>query len=144
MKKYFMACLGSILLVPTVVWAQNEGYVRKSLEPGFFMPESAKFNQPEKLPPIYLNGKKITGFEEEKIAETAASEKPLYQQEYEQYQEDLKHLAVDGKIAPNQELSNALDSMKKGEVFEVKETPSQNSEVKDRFEKAVSETLMQN
>lgn len=144
MKKYFICCFGSILLLSAAAAAQSERYVRKMPEPEFFIPESDKFNRPEKLPPIYLNGKKVTGSDEEETVQDAAPQKPGYQQKYVQYQEDLKSIAVNGEIAPNKELDNALGSMKNGEVFEVKETPSQNSEVRDRFEKAVVETLTQN
>lgn len=144
MKKYFICCFCSVFLLSAAAAAQNERYVRKMPEPEFFIPEGDKFNRPEKLPPIYLNGKKVTGSGEEETAQNAAPQKPGYQQKYGQYQEDLKSIAVNGEIAPNKELDNALESMKTGEVFEVKETPSQNSEVKDRFEKAVVETLTQN
>ncbi len=144
MKKYFICCFWCFLLFSAAAAAQDERYVRKTADPDFFIPESDKFNRPEKLPPIYLNGKKVTGSDDEETTKDAVLQKPAYQQKYKQYQEDLKSVAVNGEIAPNKELDNALESMKNGEVFEVKETPSQNSDVKDRFEKAVVETLTEN
>lgn len=140
MKKHIWALFSVITLIPGLSAAQTQGYVRKSLEPDFFIPAEDKLNRPEKLPPIFKDGKKITGAQKI-IGET---EIPEYQKKYEQYREDLENVAKTGEIAPNQGLDDALRQMDSGEVFEVKETPSQNSEVKDRFEKALERSLKEN
>lgn len=139
MKKYFLPVFSMLTFITCLSQVQAQGYVRKSIEPDFFIPAGDKFNRPEKLPPIYKGGKKVTGTEPEENAE-----KPEYQQKYEQYHQDLENIAKTGEIAPNPGLNQALEKMGKDDVFEVKETPLQNSEVKIRFEKAVENTLKEN
>lgn len=137
MKKVFLPIFLIVLLLPGLSAAQ--GYVRKNIEPDFFIPAGDKLNRPEKLPPIYKDGKNITNRKQDNVIET-----PEYQQKYEQYQQDLESIAKIGEITPNQGLNEALEKMNGNEVFEVKETPLQNSEVKIRFEKALENTLNEN
>ena len=145
MKKYFLFFLFCCFYFPIVCRAQqDERYVRKMLEPDFFIPDTDKFNRPEKLPPIYLNGKKITAVAHQQSESSSLDSEPNYKKKYKQYHNDLENVAINGEVKPNEELSDALDSMKDGDVFEVKEKPSQESDVKNRFEKALVETLKKN
>lgn len=139
MKKYILVIFSLLLLNPCLSDAQTNRYVRKNIEPDFFIPSSDKFNRPEKLPPIYKDGEKVTGIEQKNKDKI-----PEYQKKYEQYYKDLENVAKTGEVAQNQDLDKALQQMNNGEVFEVKETPLQNTEVKDRFEKALEQTLNEN
>ena len=69
MNRFFVLVFGALVFVSAGVRAEEGRYVRKMLEPDFFIPEEDKFFQQEKLPPVYLNGKNITDPTTRKSAE---------------------------------------------------------------------------
>lgn len=133
MKKYIIVLVSALVLASGWAFAQNGGYVRKTKEPEFFVPEKDGFNKPEKLPPVIVKKEK-----------NSVQETPEYQQKYEEYQQDIQKVGSGGEIAENEGLTQALTQMDSGAVFEVKKTPSQNSAAKENFERVLDETLEQN
>ncbi len=172
MNRLFVLVFGALVFVSAGVRAEEGRYVRKMLEPDFFIPEEDKFFQQEKLPPVYLNGKNITdpttrkSAEKESVAGREANQEekndnelsvkhgvqaktntgiePAYRQKYDAYHQDLENITDDGDIPANSALDAALREMNSEDVFKVKKAPSADSEVKIRFEKAVEKTLEEN
>lgn len=160
MKKIFgLVILMAISLSAVWVWAQDKPYVRKQLQPNFFIPESAK-SKPEKLPmPKYSEGQaesvKAVNYndaaigrleDEELIAEEEIRQDlqntPEYQQKYQDYNQDLEHISKTGDIPENETLQKDLQQMNSDEPQEVVEYPVR--DVKAEFQKALDESLSDN
>lgn len=160
-KMCFLFFAAAALLTAADALAQAS-YVRKRLEPKFFMPEDAKV-QPEKLPmPRYTKGAETTIKEanyrdsekEEEPAEIYDSavedeaetddSMPLYQQKYDDYSRDLEHINNTGQIPENRTLNEDLGAMDSERRVTVAKKPYQVREVKAKFDKALEESLNSN
>lgn len=73
MKKIFAALAAIAVICASVAWAQTGGYVRKKIEPNFFIPKSAQ-PKPEKLPMPYYKQPVIPA---EETTVPAPQEQPL-------------------------------------------------------------------
>lgn len=101
-------------------------YVRKRVEPDFFMPQGA-INRPEKLPmPRYTEGQEVTVkearpgdvFENEVIdnpdadhADSDMENTPEYKKKYDEYVKDLDNISQTGSIPESQALKEDLGQM---------------------------------
>ena len=153
MKKYWGIGLGmALVVVPVYFSAQGgESYVRKQIEPDFFIPESAK-QQPEKLPvPRYLQGEEETIKEAHRTAPVKTSpvaseneDVPEFQQKYDAYNQDLEHIGRTGKMPYNVELEQDLKVMNSNDEIIVEKKPYQQRNTKAEFDKALEKSLQQN
>lgn len=160
MKKILGLILVMVISLSAVwVWAQDKPYVRKQLQPSFFMPESAK-PKPEKLPmPRYTEGQAesvkavnhndVSGgrVEDEELAGNEEimqdlQNTPEYQKKYEDYNQDLEQISKTGEIPENEVLQEDLEQMNSEEPQAVVEYPVR--DVKAEFQKALDESLKSN
>jgi len=151
------------LILFFVVWAGNvmaaDGrYVRKQLEPDIFIPAYA-LPQQEKLPmPRYSQGQEetIKAVKPEPARKTDTEEIELktvsidsllqsgsvdYQQKYDDYLNDLKHISQTGQLPENKKLTADLQKMTTDERIVVKKKPHQSYPKKAKFEKALYDIL---
>lgn len=142
-----------ILLLSTNGWGQS--YVRKQLEPQFFIPEKDKI-KPENLPmPFYRSGEAETvkmvenewGKSKQPTTEgmmDQLAETPDYQQKYDDYSRDLEHISQTGVIPENETLKEDLGQMNSAERKPVNRSLSQKRDAKAAFDRALQESLSRN
>lgn len=105
-------------------------YVRKQLQPDFFMPKEVQFNQPEKLPP--LPKKETIKNNSAEVMQTVDNLEsiqkksiqfyiPDYQKKFDDYNRDISFISRSGEIPVNLTLKTDIDSMNSNELFEVQE-----------------------
>ena len=138
MTKYKVIILAVFLgMISGVVLAQST-YVRKQLEPDFFMPEEVK-SKPEKLPPVYVAKK-------QNITDIVSNVKiiPEYKQKYDQYTKEIEQIKNNGELPSNKTLENDLQQMSSNERFKVEKKPYQRSSVQEEFDKVLEKVLQQN
>ena len=117
MKKFFIG----FLLVFCIICSAQSKYIRKQMQPNFFIPEESKFHKPEKLPPLV--GQHIV---KNKKINTDVIE---YKNKVNEYHRDIAVLEKTGELPENKMLEadlQKMDSEDVVEVIDVKETP-QNS-----------------
>lgn len=154
MNKYASIAFAAAILAAASVPAAAK-YVRKQLEPGFFMPESAK-TQAEKLPmPRYLYGEEETikaakpEHEPQRLPAAAESKEyidddmeiPDYQRKYEDYSRDLEHISRTGEIPDNAALAEDLEQMNSDERQLIEKKPYKPRNSKAKFDKALDQVL---
>ena len=126
-QKFIAVVVLLVVFIGLTVTAYGR-YVRKQLQPDFFMPKEVQFNQPEKLPP--LPKKEATDVKSEKIVEVVdnsesikkESEKvslPEYQKKFDDYNRDISYINRKGEIPVNISLKTDLQQMNSNELFEV-------------------------
>ena len=142
MKKYKLFIWALILIgASSAVLAQGT-YVRKHLEPDFFIPEDAK-SKPEKLPPVRVSPRYYGG--ENLTTEIIYQEiTPDYQLKYDEYSKDVEQLKNSGTIPENKKLEEDLQKMSSGERFKVEKKPYQKSSVQEEFDKVLEQSLLNN
>lgn len=123
--------------ISSIVLAQGT-YVRKQLEPDFFMPEEVK-SKPEKLPPVYVTKK-------QNVTDIVSNVKivPDYKQKYDQYTKEIEQIKNNGELPLNKTLENDLQQMSSNERFKVEKKPYQKSSVQEEFDKVLEKVLQQN
>lgn len=158
MNKYASIAIAAAVLTAASVPAAAK-YVRKQLEPAFFMPESAK-TQAEKLPmPRYLYGEEetikaakperepqrlpVVTENEEYLEDDVADDTdiPDYQRKYEDYSRDLEHISRTGEIPDNAALEEDLEQMNSDERQLIEKKPYQPRNSKAKFDKALNQVL---
>lgn len=136
-------------------------YVRKQLEPDFFIPASAK-PKPEKLPmPRYLYGEEETiknakpEPEPQRIPAAVAEEPnvnngnvldgleqtPDYQQKFDDYSNDLDHISRTGELPANPNLEQDLSEMNSSGRRVIEKRTYQPRNAKQKFDKALEDSL---
>lgn len=157
-RKLQFLIMSVLLLSAGSALAQTIPYVRKQLEPKFFIPEEAR-QQPEKLPvPRYYKGQEVTikaakpepavrvltteNSEEENTEDS--TEKPLYQHKFDEYSRDLEHINQTGKIPENKNLENDLQQMNSSQRQLVKRRSYQSRNTREKFDNALQNSLNQN
>lgn len=104
-------------------------YIRKQLQPDFFMPKEVQFNQPEKLPPLSkeelfnakLENMVATVDKSEFIGKKTEITVPDYQKKFDDYNRDISYINRSGEIPVNSSLKADLDQMNSNELFEAQE-----------------------
>ena len=135
MTKYKIVILTAFFgMISGVVLAQTT-YVRKQLEPDFFIPEDVK-SKPEKLPPVYVV-RKQNNVDNMIDAEVV----PEYKQKYDQYAKEIESVRKNGKIVENKKLEEDLQKMSSDERFKVEKKPYQKSYVQEEFDKVLEKSL---
>lgn len=132
-------------------------YMRKQLQPDFFMPEKVLFNQPEKLPPLpevkkssdmkktaAVAAENNTVLKDEENLQTAAEAVPEYQTKFDDYNRDIDYISRSGEIPVNARLNADLEQMKSNELFRVTPKPYQQTAVSRAFNKALEDVLAEN
>lgn len=154
----------------TPVMAQNNrNYVRKQVQPNFYMPTAArnKMNAPEKLAtPQYTIGAeetiKVTRPQKavvvktvDKTPKTSAptpnkhldydhgqlSQTPDYQQKYQEYLSDLDKIAATGKSPKNPRLEQDLSRMNSNDRISLDQKFNQSRNPEMQFEKVLNQSL---
>lgn len=119
MRKILWLLMALLIVTGVNVYAQNSDgrYVRKQLQPEFFIPEG-QWNPQEKLPPVVKPQPKVpTAAVEESVPQQATEEIPDYQRKYQEYVEDLKKIDAQGTPPANQALQRDLEQMNSNEQF---------------------------
>ena len=158
MRKKLIAAAVLFVSVAVAAATGQGRYVRKQLQPDFFMPEKVRFNQPEKLPPL-LKKEEFSQKAEEDVAKAAAqntavsesgksiriqAEKeavPEFQTKFDDYNRDIDYISRSGEIPVNARLNADLEQMNSNELFRVTPKPYQQTVVSRAFNKALEEVL---
>lgn len=161
MKNILLLALMLLISFSAVLVAQEKPYVRKQLQPAFFIPESAK-PKPERLPmPKYMEGQaetvKAVNRNDATIKRVEDSEivvddnllvdlekTPQYQQKYEDYSQDLESISSTGEIPENKNLEADLAEMNTDKREVVDKKPYQTRDTKAKFDKALEDSLNSN
>lgn len=125
-QKFFIM---TVLLVSIGLSVTAYGkYVRKQLQPDFFMPKEVQFNQPEKLPPLpkkenvenssVENIKTVDNLESIQ-KESAQFYVPDYQKKFDDYDRDISYISRSGELPVNLALKSDIDAMNSNELFVV-------------------------
>ncbi len=101
MKKRMIKIFVLIFIVSLSFVAQGK-YIRKQIQPNFFMPNSVNFNKQEKLPPVIVKKQTI----EEKKSDNIVVNKsinniPEYKKKFDQYNNDILYLSKYKKLPKN-------------------------------------------
>lgn len=149
-RKIIAAAVLTVLAAGIAMTAHSK-YVRKQLQPDFFMPEKVKFNQPEKLPTLPKKEEISKQAEKEPEAAVPAEDKkterkqvsfvPSYQQKFDDYNHDIDYISRSGEIPVNAALTADLTAMNSNSRFRVEAKPYQESEVSRAFDKALAEVV---
>ena len=149
--------LVSIVFFGNIITAEGR-YVRKQLEPDIFIPTYA-LPQQEKLPmPRYYEGqaetvknakpepaRKMTTEEIEiktvSVDSLMKSGGADYQQKYDDYLDDLRHISQTGQLPRNEKLMADLQKMTTDERIVVQKKPHQSYPKKAKFDKALYDVL---
>ena len=123
-KKIVFICL-LIAFCVGVSFSVHSKYVRKYVEPDFFIPAKDKFHQQEKLPPLPKNFIKESDF----------------RVNFNQYEKDINNKDEKGHIPENRQLDEDLAKMNSDDLFEVKEKPHKNDDVSQGFYRVLDESL---
>lgn len=162
MQKFLGLCSCAAMLMAAEIALAQGTYVRKKVEPDFFMPESAKV-QPEKLPmPKYYKGQEETiknakpEPEPQRLPPVATEDDgingdegvlddlentPEYQQKFEDYSNDLEHINQTGQIPQNADLDSDLNQMNSSARRVVNRKPYQTRNARAKFDKALQDSL---
>ena len=129
-------------------------YVRKQLQPDFFMPKEVQFNQPEKLPPLpkkeALENVSVEIIDVVDNLESIQKESvqfyvPDYQKKFDDYNRDISYINRSGEIPVNSSLKADLDQMNSDEIFEVqKKELGPESQVSRAFMDVLDKVLAEN
>lgn len=126
-------------------------YVRKQLQPDFFIPAKDQFNQPEKLPPLATEPvnmaeeqKTITVDIKNNSQEDTKAGTPDYQTKFDKYNQDIADLSKNGKMPKNAELEADLAEMNSDDQKQVITKEVSKSEVSQDFERIVDEITAAN
>ena len=152
-QKFIAIAVFSFILVGVVVASQGR-YVRKQLQPDFFIPKEDVFNQPEKLPP--LPKKEVVENVDEKIEKTVDNSEyireeskkvsiPEYQKKFDDYNRDISYINRSGEIPVNSSLKSDLDQMNSNDLFNVqKKELGSETEVSRAFMKILNKSIAEN
>lgn len=153
--------IGGFLAILLLMQVAQARYVRKQVEPEFFIPENT-LSRPENLPiPRYLSGEEQTvkqvvperqqpktvqkTLEDDLLNETEDSydenPAPDYQQKYEDYSRDLEHISRNGQLPENKVLTNDLAQMQSDQRIIVKRQAYQPRNAKAAFDQALQNSL---
>lgn len=113
MKKTIIFTVLLILLCGDV----GAKYVRKPVEPEFFIPENVKFNPPEKLPAFKI--KKAEKTAENMVVNYDVTGVPNYKLKYNEYIDDIRTFYSTGEMPVNEKLNKDLAEMTSDEAQEV-------------------------
>ncbi len=147
MPKKFVAALVFAAVAGLALSAQSR-YVRKQLQPDFFMPENVRFNQPEKLPALPRKKAVVVTEapkqqsvvkQEEKAAQNVFV--PEFQRKFDDYNRDISYISRSGEIPQNTSLAADLGAMNSNARFLAEEKPYQDSAVSRAFDKALQQVL---
>ena len=92
-------------------------YVRKTIEPDFFIPSEDRMHRPEKLPPL----NKL--FSDKKTKKYSAKI-PAYKQKYSQYLSSMAVFASTGSFLVDKDFDADMAAFEDGKVFEVEQQPA--------------------
>ena len=128
MQQKFIAIVVLLVVFIGLTVAAYGRYVRKQLQPDFFMPKEVQFNQPEKLPPLpkmesvendYVDAVEPVDNLESIKMESAKLSIPEYQKKFDDYNRDISYINRKGEIPVNISLKTDLQQMNSNELFEV-------------------------
>lgn len=142
MKKRMIKIFVLIFIVSLSFVAQGK-YIRKQIQPNFFMPNSVNFNKQEKLPPVIVKKQII----EEKKADNNESivvnklinNTPEYKQKFDQYSKDILYLNKYKKLPKNNLVVNDLRVMNSDILMDFDINESINSS--EEFDKIIDNLL---
>lgn len=167
LKMFKRYCFWKIVFCFMLVYVYNTEarYVRKYIEPNFFIPKEDAFNKPEKLPPIMkLNydkpvkkiSRKNNFANEEKLAENEnifySHNKPMiavnkfnipsYQLQFDDYSKDIEHINKYGYMPANENLEKILAEMNSNKLFKVYSNQNyKKSDVTSDFERILDQVV---
>lgn len=129
-------------------------YVRKQLQPDFFIPAKDQFNQPEKLPPLPEELlKEVEQRKQSAVVQTDEYKKdednkivgtPDYQTKFDKYNHDIAILSKSGEMPKNAELESDLAEMNSDDQKAVDDKDISSSETSQAFEKIVDDIITDN
>lgn len=102
--------------------AAEARYVRKLIEPDFFIPADDRMHKPEKLPPVQKTVSQDSTEEEKQVKFT---EIPEYKKKYSRYLADMAVFANSKSFPVNEAFNADMAAFTDGKVFEVTETADQ-------------------
>ena len=118
MNKTIVLCLMIIFFAA----AAEARYVRKLIEPDFFIPADDRMHKPEKLPPVQKTvSKDSAGEEKAKLTDI-----PEYKKKYSRYLADMAVFANSKSFPVNEAFDADMAVFTDGKIFEVTETADQN------------------
>lgn len=144
-KKLILSVVIALIAAGGLVISAQGKYVRKQLQPDFFIPVKDQFNQPEKLPPLPEN--KVIKESQSKTISTetevseAEVEQPDYQDKFDEYNEDMEYLSTNGELPENDSLKKDLAVMNSNEIKTVQPKEAEPSEVSKKFEQTVDDVV---
>ena len=154
MQQKFIAITVLFAIVIGLTFTSQGRYVRKQLQPDFFIPKEVQFNQPEKLPPLpkkeFLeNNSAETSQPVDKMKsirkESAQIFIPDYQKKFDDYNQDISYINRNGELPVNLSLKSDLDKMNSNELFEVqKKELGPESQVSRAFMDVLDKVLAEN
>ena len=101
--------------------AAEARYVRKLIEPDFFIPADDRMHKQEKLPPVQKTvSKDSAGEEKAKLTDI-----PEYKKKYSRYLADMAVFANSKSFPVNEAFNADMAAFTDGKVFEVTETADQ-------------------
>ena len=125
-------------------------YMRKQLQPDFFIPAKDQFNQPEKLPPLanepasMAEAQKTATSDVNNNQENTETGTPDYQTKFDKYNQDIADLSKNGEMPKNAELEADLAEMNSDDQKPVVTKETSKSEVSRDFEQIVDEITADN
>lgn len=129
-------------------------YVRKQLQPDFFIPAKDQFNQPEKLPPLpeellmeaeqRKQSAMVQTDEHKKDEDNKIVGTPDYQTKFDKYNHDIAILSKSGEMPKNAELESDLAEMNSDDQKAVDDKDISSSETSQTFEKIVDDIITDN
>lgn len=102
--------------------AAEARYVRKLIEPDFFIPADDRMHKPEKLPPVQKIVSQDSTEEEKQVKFTDI---PEYKKKYSRYLADMAVFANSKSFPVNEAFNADMAAFTDGKVFEVTETADQ-------------------
>ena len=111
-----------VVLGSSNVSAEEKQFVRKQLEPSFFVPESVKPKAENLALPKYREVEK-----EEFVGSNAKDnleKSPVYKKKYNEYSKDLEHIKQTGNMPKNDNLNKDLEKMNSNDRVDVKDDVS--------------------
>lgn len=144
-KKLILSVVMAIIAAGGLVISAQGKYVRKQLQPDFFIPAKDQFNQPEKLPPLpenkIINEAQSKTISTEQEVSEAAVEQPDYQNKFDDYNEDMEYLSTNGELPENDTLKEDLAAMDSNEIKTVQPREAEPSEISREFEQTVNDVV---
>ena len=139
--------LAAFFVVASVLSAQGR-YVRKQMQPNFFIPAKDSFNKQEKLPPLVKKVQSVKIFSEKQTLERETSaeitETAGYMTKFDDYSRDIEYFDNNGEMPQNLVLENDLAEMNSDIPHKIDVPRLKPSAVSRLFDKKVAEVISQN